>query len=116
MNDFKQWLLDNYSHNQLVDIARHGCSGGVGGMIYLEETAALYRRFADAIHAAVREYKDATDEPPQSIVHDLDHFECFCNSMVWFAAEWFAHEITQGEYIVADGYIGTINSKIEELA
>jgi hypothetical protein len=23
----------------------------------------------------------------------------FVNAMVWFAAEWIAHELTQGEYI-----------------
>jgi hypothetical protein len=99
MNDFKQWLLDTYTHNEMVDIARHGCSGGVAGLIYYEETSALYRRFADAIHAAIREYKDAIGEIPQFIVQDVDHFESFSNTIVWFAAEWFAHEITQGEYI-----------------
>ena len=99
MNDFKQWLLDTYSHNELADIARHGCSGGVSGMIYLEQTSVLYRRFADAIHVAVREYKDATGELPQFIVQEIDDFGTFSNSMVWFAAEYFAQEITQGEYI-----------------
>ena len=99
MNDFKQWLLDTYTHNEVADIARHGCSGGVAGMIYLEETVALYRKFADAIHVSVRDFKDATGKLPQFVVHDIDHFECFSNNIVWFAAKWFAHEITQGEYI-----------------
>ena len=99
MNDFKQWLLDTYTHNELVDIAQHGCSGGVSGLIYYEETSALYRKFAHALHDAVREYKDATGELPQFIVQDVDHFESFSNTMVWFAAEFFANEITHGDYI-----------------
>ena len=99
MNNFKQWLLDTYTHNELADIARHGCSGGVAGLIYYQETSALYRKFSNAIHGAVREYKDATGELPQFIVHDLNDFQSFSNTMVWFAAEWFAHQITGGEYI-----------------
>ena len=105
MNEFKQYLIDNYDHNTLADIARHGCSGGVSGMIYYEQTSALYRKFAHALHDAVREYKIATGELPQFIVQELDDFGSFSNSMVWFAAEYFAHEITQGEYIasIVDG-------------
>ena len=99
MNEFKQYLIDNYDHNTLADIARHGCSGGVAGLIYYKETSALYGKFAHAIHGAVREYKDATGELPQFIVQEVDHFESFSNTMVWFAAEWFAQEITEGEYI-----------------
>ena len=99
MNEFKQYLIDNYDHNTLADIARYGCSGGVGGLIYYEETPALYGRFAHALHDAVREYKLATGKLPQFIVQEVDHFESFSNQMVWFAAEFFAHEITQGKYI-----------------
>ena len=99
MNEFKQWLLDNYSHNELADIARHGCSGGVSGMIYYSETEELYKKFGAAIHEAVAEYKAATGELPDYVTQDLDHFRSFAGSIVWFAAEWFAHEITGGEYI-----------------
>ena len=99
MNEFKQYLIDNYDHNTLADIARYGCSGGVAGLIYYTETEALYSKFAHAIHDALREYKMATGEFPQSIVQEVDHFESFSNSLVWFAAEWFAHQITGGEYI-----------------
>ena len=98
MNDFKQWLLDYHTHNEIVNMARHRF-GGVSRMIYFEETSDLYAKFADSIHDAVREYKDATGEFPLCIVQDFDNFKSFCNTMVWFAAEWFAHEITQGEYI-----------------
>ena len=99
MNEFKQYLIDNYDHNTLADIARYGCSNGVCGLIYIEETSDLYAKFAESIHDAVREYKIATGEFPQFILQDFDNFQSFSNSMVWFASEWFAHEITQGEYI-----------------
>ena len=99
MNEFKQYLIDNYDHNTLADIARYGCSGGLSGMIYFRETSALYRKFADALHDVPREYKISAGEFPHSIVQGVDHYESFSNTLVWFAAEYFAHEITQGEYI-----------------
>ena len=100
MNEFKQYLLDNYDHNTLADIANHGCAGGVSGMIYYTETESLYSKFAHAIHEAINEYMDATGEQPLHVVtDDLNDYHSFANSMVWFATEWFAHQITGGEYI-----------------
>jgi hypothetical protein len=100
MNEFKQYLLDNYDHNTLADIANHGCSGGVVGMIYYYDTEALYLKFAHAIHEAINEYMGVTGERPLYVVEDdLDNFQSFANSVVWFAAEWFADQITGGEYV-----------------
>jgi hypothetical protein len=94
MNNFKQWIKDNYSHNEMADMANHGCAGGVGGMIYYTETEAIYKRFAHELHEIIAEYKDQTGEFPSYIVNDLDNYPSFMNSMVWFCAEWIAHEIT----------------------
>lgn len=99
MNRFKQWMIDNYSHNEMADMANHGCSGGFGGMIYYKETEAIYKQFGDELHEIVGEYKDATGEMPPYIVKDLENYPSFMNSVVWFAAEWIAHEMTQGEYV-----------------
>lgn len=99
MTNFKQWMIDNYSHNELADIANHGCSGGVSGMIYYTETEALYKRFAEDMHAIVAEYKDHTGELPSYILNDLDNYQSFANALVWLGAEWVAHEVTGGEYI-----------------
>ena len=98
MTDFKQWMLDNYSHNELADMANHGCSGGVGGMTYYTETEALYKRFADDLHLILAEYHDATGENPRYVTEELGDYTRFANAVVWFAAEWIAHELTQGEY------------------
>ncbi len=99
MTDFKQWMIDNYSHNELADIANHGCSGGVSGMIYYTETEALYKQFAEDLHEIVAEYKDVTGELPSYLLNDLDNYRAFMNSLVWLGAEWVANELTQGEYI-----------------
>lgn len=97
-NAFKQWMIDNYSHNELADIANHGCTGGVSGMIYYTETEKIYKQFAHELHEIIAEYKDQTGEFPSYIVNDLDNYPSFMNSMVWFGAEWAAHDITGGIY------------------
>lgn len=98
-NTFKQWLLDNYEHNTLADMANHGCSGGVGGMIYYKETERLYTEHQEALHEILGHYKDATGEWPQYVINDLGNVCAFMNAVVWFCAEYVAYEITQGEYV-----------------
>lgn len=99
-NKFQQWMQDNYSHNELADIANHGCQGGVSGMIYYRETEKIYTEFSDDLHALLAEYKDETGELPAKVLEALtESVTSFQNIMVWFAAEWVAHELTQGEYV-----------------
>jgi hypothetical protein len=99
-NAFKQYILNEYDHNTLADIANHGCSGGVGGLIYYNELIALYKEHMDDIHQIVGEYMDQTGEKfPEYIAKELDHAGGFASAIVWFAVEWIAQEATQGEYV-----------------
>ena len=98
-NTFKQYLIDNYEHNTIADMANHGCSGGVVGMIYYTETLALYKEYSESLHETLNEYKDATGEWPSYVVDELGDEVRFANAIVWFCAEWIAQEITQGEYV-----------------
>ena len=97
-NEFKTWIKDNYSHNELADIANQGCSGGVGGMIYYRETEAIYRKYAHELHDILAEYKDQVGNYPDYVIDELGHFPSFANAVVWLCAEMVAQEITQGEY------------------
>ena len=101
--NFQKWLTTNYSHNELADIANHGCQGGVSGMIYYTECKKLYGEFCGDIHSIMGEYCDATGEAfPQYVAKELNDFNGFACSALWFAAEWVAQEITQGEYVNED--------------
>lgn len=101
--NFQKWLTTNYSHNELADIANHGCQGGVSGMIYHTECNKLYGEFCGDIHSIMGEYCDATGEAfPQYVAKELNDFNGFACSALWFAAEWVAQEITQGEYVNED--------------
>ena len=101
--NFQKWLTTNYSHNELADIANHGCQGGVSGMIYYTECKKLYGEFCGDIHSIMGEYCDATGEEfPHYVAKELHNFDGFACAALWFAAEWIAHEITQGEYVNED--------------
>jgi len=97
-NAFTQWLQDNYEQNSLADMANHGCTGGVGGMIYYTETEAIYKQFSNELHEILDNFKDQVGEWPDYVVSDLGNYPAFCNSVVWFCAEFIAQELTQGIY------------------
>ena len=99
MNTFTQWLQDNYSHNELADMANHGCTGGVSGMIYYTETTDLYKRFSESMHIMLNQYKEETGEWPKYVLDSLGDDVQFANALVWFAAEWIAYNLTHGEYV-----------------
>jgi hypothetical protein len=97
-NEFKAWLRDNYSQNELADIANNGCSGGVGGMIYYRETEAIYRKYAHELHDILAEYKDQVGNFPDYVTDELGHFPSFANAVVWLCSEMVAQELTCGVY------------------
>jgi len=101
MNLLKKHLLDNYTHNELAECALHGCGGGFGDFIYYYDTVRYFEQFKDECFDIVNEYNDMTGETgfPDYINKNMSDYTHFANSMIWFAVEWLADEITQGEYI-----------------
>lgn len=98
--NFRKYITSEYDHNTLADIANHGCSGGIGGLIYHDELKRLYGEYAGDIHEIIGEYCDQTGEKfPEYVAKELDNFNSFTCAAVWFAVEWIAYEITQGEYV-----------------
>lgn len=98
-NTFKQHMAKNYSHNEMADMANHGANTGHHGLIWTADLIELYVQHDKALHEIVSEYKDATGELPSDVTERLCDSEDFQGAMVYFAAEWVAYEITQGEYI-----------------
>ena len=97
--NFTKWMTTHYDHNQLADIANHGCSGGVSGMIYYSECNKLYSEFCGDIHEIIGQYCDETGEDyPAYVAKELGNFNGFACAALWFAAEWVAYQETQGEY------------------
>ena len=102
MNEFKQYLIDNYNHNTLADIANRKCDDGLAGMSNYTQTNSLYLKFARSIHEAVKQHVNETGRSPILVTNDVYDFDYFSFSIVWFATEWFAWQITGGQYVEAD--------------
>lgn len=99
-NTFKQHMANTYSHNEMADMANHGANTGHHGLIWTTDLVALYDKHAEALHDIVADYNDATGETgfPAYVSQFADDYEQFAGAMVYFAAEWVAYELTQGEY------------------
>lgn len=103
MNNFKRYMLENYTHNEMADIAMHGCqSGCASGMIYYTETTALFDKYRGGlfeIMAIQQEEMGYTNTLPDYVQKNSDTFTSFANSVVWFCAEVISYNETQGEYV-----------------
>lgn len=96
MNDFKQYMQNQYEQEELKEIAEHGCAScAPSGMIYYSETEALYHQYAEDLHDILNEHIENTGDYPKCIQDSLGDFTQFANVMVWFCAELVAYELTE---------------------
>lgn len=97
-NTFKQHLAETYSHNELADMANHGANTGHNGLIWTTDLVKLYDEHCESLHDILKDYKEEVGELPKYVLDSMDDSDQFKSAMVYFAAEWLAYEITQGEY------------------
>lgn len=103
-NTFKQYMTETYTHNELADIAQHGCESGCATtMIYYADTIALFDQYRDDLFEIMSEWQDETGgdstDLPDYVAKRTGTFTLFANAVVWFCAELIAYEITLGEYV-----------------
>ncbi|MBP9726878.1 MAG: hypothetical protein KBD83_05395 [Gammaproteobacteria bacterium] len=102
-NKFTAWMKEQYSYEQLVNIALHGCEGGVCGLCYYSETTAIYASFKDEIWEILQ--KRSEDYDCNNVIEmlasnseaDFSESYTFENHLVWFAVRDVAYQLTQGE-------------------
>jgi hypothetical protein len=101
MTTLKQHLTENYTHNELADLANHGAVGGFGDFVYHSSTTAYFEQFKDDCFECIKEWNDNTGDKglPQYVNDNSEEYHLFANSMIWWAIEYIAREITDGEYI-----------------
>ena len=103
-NTFKAYIKANYTHNEMSEIAQHGCeSGCASGLIYYSENIALFDQYRDDLFEIMSDWQaetggDSTDLPDY-VAKRTGTFTLFANAVVWFCAEIIAWELTQGAYI-----------------
>ena len=101
---FKAYMQEAYTHNELAEIAMHGCESGCATtMIYYSETKALFDQYRDDLFEIMADWMGETGQDdtglPDYVAKRTGTFTLFANAVVWFCADLIAYEITQGEYI-----------------
>lgn len=89
--------LEKKDKEDVADIANHGCSGGVSGLIYYHETSDFYDEHVVEIWEML---EDAADQEGQtlaekvySLTKDEESYRTFKNRLVWWAVEVRAQEM-----------------------
>ena len=96
---FKQWMLNQFTPEELQDIATHGVQGGFSGLIYYHETVPLYEKHKKEIWEMLMEDAEAIghDNPYQLIAtfggaKNVGDYDQHANLLAWYAAERIAQE------------------------
>lgn len=96
---FKEWMLKQFDHEELSDMASHGVDCGYSGLIYTSECVSLHdayeRELWDALYEDAKEF--GHDNVPsfmatwnrKDMLNDLDQMK---NMIVWYFAEKIANE------------------------
>ena len=99
MGKIKDWLAQGEKDESFLisDIAKHGCSGGVPGLTYYNETAAFYDAHEDEVW---QELTDAANAAGilnglmlYNICKDPSSLRILKNDLVWFAVEVCAQRL-----------------------
>lgn len=88
-----EWVRDSEpetARDAALILETCSCADGAApsGLIYNSDIRAKIDPWWDAIEQSLREYRDATGEGALSNMEDIT-----AGSLVWFAVEWFAHEL-----------------------
>ena len=99
----KDWLLKEEKAEVFLvsDISKHGCSGGVCGIIYYNETVKFHDEHEEEIWDLLHEYAEEeglklVDKIAQifkQVKTDAGSLTQLKNQLVWWAVEVRAHEI-----------------------
>ena len=81
----------------ISDIAKHGCSGGVAGIIYYDETTSFHEQHEEEIWQLVHDHADEaglqSGEFLQHVSKDPGSLKQLLNDLVWWAVEVRAQEV-----------------------
>ena len=97
--NIKEWLRKGEKEDIFLisDIAKHGCSGGVSGLIYYRETRAFHDEHEEEIWDLVAEYAENEGcklmELVYRITKNAGSIMQLKNDLVWWTVEVRAQEL-----------------------
>jgi hypothetical protein len=81
----------------ISDIAKHGCAGGVSGLVYYSETASFYDEHEDEIWTILSDEADAAGIANGLMLYNIckepTSMRVLKNDLVWFAVQVAAQEL-----------------------
>lgn len=95
----KQYLLDNYELTEINDITNQGCSGGISGFIYYNETCAFHDEYEEQIWNMLDDNAQSEGITIMELIAELNgqkdvgSMTQLKNLLCWYAVERTAHEI-----------------------
>lgn len=95
------WIKKNLDKDQIVEIVRTGCQGGVNGLIYYPQTTKLYNRFHDEIWQLLFEAANTSGQTCLEFIAQLggnalvSHDDAFKQFLVWYAVEQICYDSLQ---------------------
>ena len=101
MTTINSWLLQGEKEERFLisDIAKHGCAGGIGGLVYYRETSAFYDDHRAEIWAMVSDAADAAGIANGLMLYNIcknpDSLEILKNDLVWWAVEVAAQDLLE---------------------
>ena len=99
MSSIKDWLLQGEKDESFLisDIAKHGCAGGIGGLIYYNETTAFYDDHEDEVWQELSDAADAAGIANGLMLYNIcknpTSLRTLKNDLVWFAVEVCAQQL-----------------------
>ena len=99
MTTINSWLLQGEKEERFLisDIAKHGCAGGIGGIIYYNETSAFYDDHETEIWTILSDAADAAGITNGLMLYNIckqpTSMRVLKNDLVWFAVEVAAKEL-----------------------
>ena len=99
MSSIKDWLLQGEKDEYFLisDIAKHGCSGGVPGLTYYNETTAFYDAHEDEVWQELSDAADAAGILNGLMLYNVcknpTSLRTLKNDLVWFAVEVCAQRL-----------------------
>ena len=101
MTTINSWLTEGEKEERFLisDIAKHGCAGGIGGLVYYKETSAFYDDHGAEIWAMVSDAADAAGILNGLMLYNIcknpDSLEILKNDLVWWAVELAAQDLLE---------------------
>ena len=99
MGKIKDWLAQGEKDESFLisDIAKHGCSGGVPGLTYYNETTAFYDAHEDEVWQELTDAADAAGIVNGLMLYNIcknpTSLRTLKNDLVWFAVEVCAQQL-----------------------